>query len=703
MVDLKRLRQEPEVFHRAIREKGVALDLEALLAVDEKRSELEEQQMHLNVGLRKIKETVDQVEELRRDLRIKSQELEVKNAAANDKLKKMVKDQQEAEKKKVMSQEIQEQLHKQQEVIADKQMSVKEDLDKVEPAVIEAQNAVKSIKKQHLVEVRSMANPPAAVKLALESICLLLGESTTDWKQIRSIIMRENFIPTIVNFSAEEISDAIREKMKKNYMSNPSYNYEIVNRASLACGPMVKWAIAQLNYADMLKRVEPLRNELQKLEDDAKDNQQKANEVEQMIRDLEASIARYKEEYAVLISEAQAIKADLAAVEAKVNRSTALLKSLSAERERWEKTSETFKNQMSTIAGKLEALLLQVPLPPWPGAPVGGEEANREIKRVGGPPEFSFPPLDHVALMEKNGWWEPRASQDSGSRSYALKGDLASYEEALLRFAADFMARRGFTPADTPSRAREKAFLGTGHFPAYRDQVRAESETDTYTTGTAEVVLNALHSGEILPYEALPLRYAGYAPAFRSEAGSFGKDVRGLMRVHQFHKVEQYVLTEASLEASDRAFQELLENAEEILRLLELPYRLVEVATGDMGPGKWRQVDIEVYLPSEGRYRETHSCSALLDWQARRANLRYRDPEGRVRYAYTLNNTALATPRILAMLLENHQLQDGRVRVPQALIPYMGKEVLEPGAAEQKLISEEDLNGLEHHHHHHHH
>ncbi|XP_034530779.1 cytoplasmic dynein 1 heavy chain 1 [Notolabrus celidotus] len=318
---------------------------------NEKRSELEEQQMHLNVGLRKIKETVDQVEELRRDLRIKSQELEAKNAAANDKLKKMVKDQQEAEKKKVMSQEIQESVYKQQEKIKDKQLSVKEDLDQVEPAVIEAQNAVKSIKKQHLVEVRSMANPPAAVKLALESICLLLGESTTDWKQIRSIIMRENFIPTIVNFSAEEISDSIREKMKKNYMSNPSYNYDQVNRASLACGPMVKWAIAQLNYADMLKRVEPLRNELQKLEDDATDNKTKAEEVEQMIRDLEASIARYKEEYAVLISEAQAIKADLAAVEAKVNRSTALLKSLSAERDRWEKTSETFKNQMSTIAG----------------------------------------------------------------------------------------------------------------------------------------------------------------------------------------------------------------------------------------------------------------------------------------------------------------------------------------------------------------
>ncbi|XP_065449670.1 cytoplasmic dynein 1 heavy chain 1-like isoform X1 [Chrysemys picta bellii] len=318
---------------------------------NEKRSELEEQQMHLNVGLKKIKETVDQVEELHRDLRIKSQELEVKNAAANDKLKKMVKHQQEAEEKKVMSQDIQEKLHEQQAVIADKQMSMKEELDKVEPAVIDAQNAVSSIRKQHLVEVRAMANPPASVKLALESICLLLGEETNDWKKIRPVILRDNFISSIVNFNTEDLSDSIREKMKKNFMSNPSYNYEIINRASLACGPLVKWAIAQMNYADMLKRVEPLRNELQKLEDDAKDHQPKANEVEQMIRDLEASTARYKEEYAVLISEAQAIKADLAAVEAKVNRSTALLKNLSAERERWEKTSETFKNQMSTIAG----------------------------------------------------------------------------------------------------------------------------------------------------------------------------------------------------------------------------------------------------------------------------------------------------------------------------------------------------------------
>ncbi|MCS6868092.1 serine--tRNA ligase [Thermus sp.] len=328
---------------------------------------------------------------------------------------------------------------------------------------------------------------------------------------------------------------------------------------------------------------------------------------------------------------------------------------------------------------RLTALLLQVPLPPWPQSPVGPDDtANVEIRRVGSPREFPFPPLDHVALMEKNGWWEPRISRVSGSRSYALRGDLALYELALLRFAMDFMVNKGFIPFTLPSYAREAAFVGTGHFPAARDQVWPIAGTDLYLTGTAEVVLNALHSGEILKAEELPKRYAGYAPAFRSEAGSFGKDVRGLMRVHQFHKVEQYVLTEASLEASDQAFAELLANAEEILRLLELPYRLLEVSTGDMGPGKWRQVDLEVWVPSEGRYRETHSCSALLDWQARRADLRYRDRDGQVRYAYTLNNTALATPRILVMLLENHQLEDGRVRVPEALVPYVGKEVLEP-------------------------
>nr|QVD39637.1 Dynein heavy chain, cytoplasmic [Schistocerca gregaria] len=318
---------------------------------NEKRSDLEEQQLHLNVGLSKIAETVEQVEEMQKSLAVKSQELQAKNEAANAKLKQMVKDQQEAEKKKVQSQEIQAELEIQTVKIAQKREDVMADLAQVEPAVIDAQQAVKSIKKQHLVEVRSMANPPAVVKLALESICFLLGENATEWKSIRSVTMRDNFISTIVNFNTEDMTDDVREKMKAKYLSNPDYNFEKVNRASMACGPMVKWAIAQINYADMLKRVEPLREELSSLEKQADENKKKGDEVTQLIAQLEQSIASYKEEYAQLISQAQAIKADLENVQAKVDRSIALLKSLAIERERWEATSETFRSQMSTIIG----------------------------------------------------------------------------------------------------------------------------------------------------------------------------------------------------------------------------------------------------------------------------------------------------------------------------------------------------------------
>ncbi|XP_052274955.1 cytoplasmic dynein 1 heavy chain 1-like isoform X3 [Dreissena polymorpha] len=317
----------------------------------EKRSDLEEQQLHLNIGLQKIHDTVKQVGELQKSLSVKRIELEEKNNAANSKLKQMVKDQQEAERKKVMSQEIQQAIAEQTLVIQDKQVFVKEDLDKVEPAVIEAQQAVQSIKKKDLVEIRSMANPPQAVKNTLEAICLLLGENSSDWKSIRGIIVKDDFISKIVALSTEDIADDIRAKMKQKYLSNPDFTYDKVNRASLACGPMVKWAIAQINYADMLKRVEPLRNELLDLESQANDNKLKGDEVMKLIADLERSIAKYKEEYALLISQAQAIKADLSAVEMKVERSVALLNSLGGEKGRWEAGSVTFKNQMATIIG----------------------------------------------------------------------------------------------------------------------------------------------------------------------------------------------------------------------------------------------------------------------------------------------------------------------------------------------------------------
>ncbi|XP_044746185.1 dynein heavy chain, cytoplasmic isoform X2 [Coccinella septempunctata] len=318
---------------------------------NEKRSDLEEQQLHLNVGLSKIAETVEQVEEMQKSLAVKKQELQAKNDAANAKLKQMVKDQQEAEKKKVQSQEIQQQLAVQTVHIEQKRQEVMADLAQVEPAVIDAQNAVKSIKKQHLVEVRSMANPPTSVKMALESVCLLLQENANEWRSIRSVIMRDNFIATIVNFTSENLTDDVREKMKSKYLNNPDYNFEKVNHASNACGPLVKWAMAQILYADMLKKVEPLRLELSSLERQAETNKNRGEEVKNLISQLEQSIAAYKEEYAQLIAQAQAIKTDLGNVQAKVDRSIALLASLVIERQRWEASSETFKSQMSTIIG----------------------------------------------------------------------------------------------------------------------------------------------------------------------------------------------------------------------------------------------------------------------------------------------------------------------------------------------------------------
>jgi seryl-tRNA synthetase len=249
-------------------------------------------------------------------------------------------------------------------------------------------------------------------------------------------------------------------------------------------------------------------------------------------------------------------------------------------------------------------------------------------------------------------------------------------ELALWRFACDFMQERGFTLIGLPSLAREGAFLGTGHFPSGREDVYALPQDDLYLSGTAEVGLNYLHSGEVLAAADLPIRYAGFAACFRRESGAAGRDVRGLVRVHQFYKVEQYVICAADREESARWFDALLANGEALVQALELPYRLVRTCTGAMGAAKVRMWDIECWVPSQRQYRETHSVSEFYDWQARRADLRYRDEDGKVRHVYTLNNTAIATPRILVPFLEVHQQSDGTVRVPEKLRPYLGAEVL---------------------------
>ena len=336
------------------------------------------------------------------------------------------------------------------------------------------------------------------------------------------------------------------------------------------------------------------------------------------------------------------------------------------------------ENHLAEKQGLLTALQMRVPNLPYDGAPVGPDESfNAVVRTEGTPRDFAFEPLDHVALIEKNDWADlSRIVQVSGSRTYCLKGRLALLETKLMGWALEQIAGAGFTPITVPAIARTQAFLNQGQFPGHEEETYQLPNDELWLAGTAEVALTSLHSGEIIEGDRLPILYAGYSPCFRREAGSAGRDVRGLLRVHQFVKVEQYVVCEADEAQSANWHARLLELAESLLQALEIPYQVIETSTGDMGLGKYRMNDIESWVPSLGKYRETHSCSTLHDWQARRANIRYRDKDGKVRFAHTLNNTALASPRILVPLLENHQMEDGRVRLPKALQELMGGEFL---------------------------
>ena len=336
--------------------------------------------------------------------------------------------------------------------------------------------------------------------------------------------------------------------------------------------------------------------------------------------------------------------------------------------------AKSLREQLAETTEKLNGLLLLVPMIPWDGAPVGPDEsANVVIRSVGTPPEFGFKPLDHVELLEKRGWADfTRARKVAGERAYALTADLVLLERAVHSYALELLTGKDFELVSVPSLVREQALIGTGMFPAHREETYAIPADDLYLAGTAEVALVGFHSEEILDHKRLPIRYAGISPCFRREAGSAGRDVRGLLRVHQFEKVELFVICAADVAVSDRWHAELLGTAEQLLQGLGLAYEVVECSTGDMGAGKYRMNDINTWMPSLGAYRETHSCSSLLDWQARRANVRYRDADGTIRFAYTLNNTAVATPRILAAIVENLQTSEAQVRVPEVLRPYLG-------------------------------
>lgn len=391
-------------------------------------------------------------------------------------------------------------------------------------------------------------------------------------------------------------------------------------------------------------------------------------------------ILRLDKEIVQLRQEEQAHLTSKNALTAKIPKASAEERpSLIQESKALDEKVKMIKPQIEKIEKELTDLMYLVPQIPSPKAPIGKDDGdNVEVKKWGELPKFDFIPLDHVQLLEKNNWADfERIAKVSGSRSYSLKNEMVLVELAMHRMAMDKLMSKGFTLVSVPAFAREEALYGTGHFPNGRDQAYFIPEQNVYLAGTAEVQINSLHAGEMLKESDLPLLYAGYSPCFRSEAGSYGRDVRGLIRVHQFMKVEQYILCKNDPTESERWHQILLETSEEIVKDLELPYRIVECCTGDMGAGKVRMYDVEAWVPSEQKYRETHSCSSLHDWQARRTNVRYRDNEGKVQYVHTLNNTAIATPRILVPFLENHQMADGKIRIPKALRPYLtGQEFI---------------------------
>ena len=358
----------------------------------------------------------------------------------------------------------------------------------------------------------------------------------------------------------------------------------------------------------------------------------------------------------------------------------------SAKLEEMRKIAAQLKDDSQTLKDteeKWKSDQLFIPSIPLDKVPVGKDESeNVEIRRVGEVPRVGFRLRDHVELGEILGIIEiERGVKVSGSRSYYLKGDGARLQHAVLQFAMDFISSKGFLLMDPPHIVKWEAMMGTSYFPGGEESAYHldDRDKDYYLIGTSEVSVCAYHTDEILEADQLPKRYAGFSPCYRREAGTYGKDTRGIYRIHQFYKVEQVIVCRADPEESARMHAEILGNSEELVQMLGLPYRVVDVCSGDMGRGQVYKNDVEVWMPSRGAYGETHSCSTMHDFQARRLGLRYRGADGKTVYCHTLNNTLVASPRILIPLLEINQQEDGSVVIPPVLRPYMrGQEMIRP-------------------------
>lgn len=335
---------------------------------------------------------------------------------------------------------------------------------------------------------------------------------------------------------------------------------------------------------------------------------------------------------------------------------------------------------LKELTAEFDQLMLLVPQPADEDVPLGKDDSeNVELRKVGQIPQFDFKPKDHVQLGSELDIIDiERGVKLAGTRNYFLKGDGALLHWAVLRFSIDFMNKRGYCPMSVPLLMREEAMQGTGYFPGAEEQTYMLERDGLSLVGTAEVPLTAYHSGEILSEQQLPIKLCAMSSCFRREAGAAGKDTHGLYRIHQFDKVEQVVICRNDEDESKKFHEEILANSEAVLQALGLPYRVVNVCSGDLGKGQAKKYDIETWMPSRNSYGETHSASRFYDFQARRMNLRYKTADKKNLFCHTLNNTVIASPRILIPILELYQNEDGSVSIPEVLKPYMaGKERIE--------------------------
>ncbi|HYD93402.1 MAG TPA: serine--tRNA ligase [Candidatus Paceibacterota bacterium] len=340
---------------------------------------------------------------------------------------------------------------------------------------------------------------------------------------------------------------------------------------------------------------------------------------------------------------------------------------------------QELETQYQTVMEEWQRLMLAVPNIPDISVPEGGSDAeNVEVKVWGDKPQFSFAPKGHVELMSALSMAHfERGTKVAGFRGYFLEGDGALLSFAIWRYAQDFFLKKELTPLIVPSLVRREAFMGTGYLPQSEEDLYKTQDSE-YLAGTAEVATMGYYMDEVLDIKDLPKKFLAFSPCFRREAGAHGKDVRGLIRVHEFYKWEQVILCEASHEESVRWHEWLNRNTEEFIESLQIPYHTVVNCGGDLGLGQVKKYDIELWVPNENTYREISSASYFHDFQTRRLNIRYRNAEGEMRFAHSLNSTAIPTPRILVSIVENYQQEDGSVKIPDVLVPYVGKEVIRP-------------------------